>query len=124
MTGQRAILGISADYHDAAAALVVDGEIVAAAAEERFTRTKHDPDLPREAAAWCLASAGLEPGDLAGVAFYSKPLTTYERILATHAQVGPRGFPTLSRAIGTWSLRKLWVAYRIERMLAAPVSGR
>jgi len=122
--GPRAILGISADYHDAAAALVVDGEIVAAASEERFSRVKHDPDLPRQAAAWCLESAGLEPGDLGGVAFYSKPLSTYERILSTHARIGPRGFPTLAKAIGTWSLRKLWVEYRIERMLASIGPGR
>ena len=120
----RAILGISADYHDASVALVVDGEVVAAAAEERFSRRKHDPDLPRQATAWCLRSAGLEPGDLEEVAFYSKPLSTYERILSTHARIGPRGFPTLAKAIGTWSLRKLWVQYRVERMLAGIGPGR
>ncbi|MCU1498067.1 MAG: novN [Acidimicrobiales bacterium] len=116
-TGGGPILGLSFDYHDAAAALVVDGTVVAAAEEERFTRLKHDPALPVHALAWCLEHAGVEPGDLGGVAFYDKPLTKYERILVTHAQAGPRGFPSLARAVGQWSKTKLWVAYRIERTL-------
>ena len=113
----RAVLGISADLHDAAAALVVDGEVVAAAEEERFTRIKHDPSLPRNAVAWCLDFGGVSPADLLAVTFYEKPFSAYERILVDHARVGPRGLPTLTRAIGTWSRSKLWVAYRIERML-------
>lgn len=111
-----AILGVSADYHDAAAALVVDGTLVAAAQEERFTRRKHDPSMPRHAIEWCLRDAGIEPGGLTSVVFYDKPLTTYERVLATHAKVGPRGFPVLSRAVATWSRSKLWVAPRLERI--------
>jgi carbamoyltransferase len=113
------ILGISADYHDAAAALVVGGEVVAAAAEERFTRRKHDPSLPVHAMAWCLEEGEVAPGDLAVVAFAGKPFTTYERILASHAAAGPRGFPQLLDAVRSWSARKLWVRYRIERALDA-----
>ena len=111
------ILGISADYHDAAAAVIVDGRVVAAAEEERFTRVKHDPSLPRHAMAWCLEEAGVGPHDLGGVAFYDKPFTTYERVLVTAAQVGPKGFPTLAKAVAQWSKTKLWVGYRIERAL-------
>lgn len=114
---RNVILGLSADFHDAAAALVVDGTVVAAAEEERFTRRKHDPSLPRHSVAWCLEHAGVAPGELDGVAFYDKPFTTYERVLVTHAKVGPKGFPALAEAVGTWSKTKLWVAYRIERLL-------
>jgi carbamoyltransferase len=112
------ILGISSDYHDAAAALVIDGRIVAAAEEERFTRIKHDPSMPVNAIRWCLESSGIGPDGLSAVAFYAKPLTTYERILSTHAKVGPRGFPALAQAVSSWSKSKLWVAARIERALA------
>lgn len=115
--GVDAVLGLSGDYHDAAAALVVDGEIVAAVQEERFTRVKHDPSMPRHSARWCLEHAGLEVADLRGVVFYDKPLTTYERLLATHATVGPRGFPVLARALPSWSRSKLWARARIESML-------
>jgi carbamoyltransferase len=76
-----AILGISAFYHDSAAALVVNGRIVAAAQEERFTRKKHDPDFPQHAVDYCLAKAGLKPEDLDYVGFYDKPLTKFERLL-------------------------------------------
>ena len=112
------VLGVSAEYHDAAAALVVDGEIVAAAQEERFTRRKHDPSLPLHAVRWCLSEAGIAPDGLDALVFYDKPLTTYERILSTHAKVGPRGFPALSRAVSTWSRHKLWVGSRLERMVS------
>lgn len=111
------MLGISGDYHDAAAALVIDGQVVAAAEEERFTRIKHDPSLPRHAIAWCLESAGVEPGGLDHVVFYEKPLTAYERLLVTHGRVGPRGFPSFARGVWSWSRSKLWVAYRLERLL-------
>src|SRR4051812_34391246 len=83
------ILGISAFYHDSAAALVVDGEIVAAAQEERFTRKKHDPDFPARAVAYCLAEAGLKSSDLDYVAFYDKPLTKFERLLETYLAFVP-----------------------------------
>ena len=78
-----AILGISAYYHDSAAALVIDGQIVAAAQEERFTRVKHDHAFPSNAIAYCLEEAGLSPGDLDYVGFYDKPFLKFERILET-----------------------------------------
>src|SRR5947199_9729785 len=78
-----AILGLSAYYHDSAAALVVDGRVVAAAQEERFTRTKHDPGFPTRAVEYCLREAGLSPGQLDYVAYYEKPLTKFERLLET-----------------------------------------
>ena len=79
-----AILGISAFYHDSAAALVVDGAIVAAAQEERFTRKKHDPGFPAHAIRYCLREAGLTPGQLDYVAFYEKPFPKFERHLETY----------------------------------------
>jgi carbamoyltransferase len=113
------ILGVSADYHDAAAAVVVDGAIVAAAHEERFSRRKHDPELPKQAIAWCLEEAGIAPGELAAAAYHGKPFSTYERILRTHARIGPRGLPSLVAAMRSWTGRKLWIGYRIERHLRA-----
>ncbi len=112
-----AILGLSFDYHDAAAALIVDGEVLAAAEEERFTRVKHDPGLPRHAMEWCLDASGVRPGDLTAVAFHSKPLTTYERILSSHAKAGPKAFSGLRRAVSNWSRSKLWVRERIDAAL-------
>lgn len=112
-----AYLGLSFDYHDAAAALVIDGEPVAAAAEERFSRRKHDPELPRGAVRWALDAAELTPDDLTAVAFYSKPLATYERVLAMNALAGPAGVRSLGRAVSIWSRSKLWVGYRIECLL-------
>lgn len=113
------LLGVSADFHDSAAALLVDGVIVAAAQEERFSRIKHDPSLPIEAISWCLEDAGVDSGDLAAVVFHEKPFTTYERILASHATVGPRGFPVLKQTVGTWTRSKLWAGARLQRALAA-----
>jgi carbamoyltransferase len=79
----RRILGISAYYHDAAAALVVDGRVVAAAQEERFTRRRHDPSFPAQAARWCLEDAGLALEELDAVVFYDKPFLKFERLLET-----------------------------------------
>ena len=79
-----AILGISAFYHDSAAALLIDGDLVAAAQEERFTRKKHDAGYPEHAIRYCLAEAGLSPQDLAYVAFYEKPLLKFDRLLETY----------------------------------------
>src|SRR5439155_26745848 len=87
-----AILGISAFYHDSAAALVVDGDLVAAAQEERFTRKKHDAAFPTQAIASCLREAGLTPADVDYVAFYEKPLTKFERLLETYLAFAPSGF--------------------------------
>ena len=87
-----AILGISAFYHDSASALVVDGKIVAAAQEERFTRKKHDQNFPKNAVEFCLKQAGLQPEDLDYVGFYDKPLRKFERLLETYLAFVPKGF--------------------------------
>ena len=115
--GGGAVLGISADFHDAAAALVVDGRVVAAAAEERFTRVKHDASLPERAMAWCLDDAGIAPDGLELVAFYEKPLSLFERVVSTHARVGPVGVARLTSAASSWVRTKAWIGYRIERAL-------
>ena len=88
------IVGISAFYHDSAAALVEDGEIVAAAQEERFTRKKHDASFPENALKYCLAEAGAELDAINYVAFYDKPFLKFERLLETYVAFAPRGFPT------------------------------
>ena len=103
------VLGISCFYHDAAAALVRDGEVVAAAQEERFTRRKHDPEFPAHAVAYCLAEAGLEAADLDAVAFYDKPLLTFERLLETYLTYAPRGLASFVKAMPVWLRRKLWI---------------
>jgi carbamoyltransferase len=103
-----AILGISAFYHDSAAALVIDGRIVAAAQEERFTRRKHDAGLPVWAAAWCLREAGLTPRHLDYLAFYEKPLKKFDRLLETYLTHAPRGFASFSKAIPLWLKEKLY----------------
>jgi carbamoyltransferase len=102
-----AILGISAFYHDSAAALVVDGDIIAAAQEERFTRKKHDPGFPANAAAYCLAEAGLQAEDLNCVAFYDKPLTKFDRLLETYLAYAPAGFRSFRLAMPLWLKDKL-----------------
>jgi carbamoyltransferase len=102
-----AILGISAFYHDSAAALVVDGDIVAAAQEERFTRKKHDPGFPANAVACCLAEAGLQAEDLNCIAFYDKPLTKFDRLLETYLAYAPAGFRSFRLAMPLWLKDKL-----------------
>jgi carbamoyltransferase len=112
------ILGISAYYHDAAACLLVDGEIVAAAQEERFTRRKHDPSFPLHACAYCLREGGLRPEQLDYVAFYDKPLVKFDRLLATYLAVAPRGFVSFAAAMPWWLKEKLWLPDVIRRELA------
>jgi carbamoyltransferase len=97
-----AVLGVSAHYHDAAAAIVVDGRIVAAAQEERFSRTKHDASLPRRAMAYCLEAAGLSAFDLAAAVYYEKPLRKLDRILETHLSRAPRGLSSFLRTMPKW----------------------
>ena len=87
------ILGISGYYHDSAAALLVDGRIVAAAQEERFTRKKHDHRFPENAIRFCLEQAGMRTADLDHVVFYDKPLLKFERLLETYLAYAPAGFP-------------------------------
>lgn len=113
-----AILGISAFYHDSAAAIVVDGHIVAAAQEERFTRKKHDPGFPSRAVQYCLQEADLDAADLDYVAFYDKPLTKFERLLETYLAFAPRGLRSFSMAIPVWLKDKLFLRSRIRSELA------
>ncbi len=102
-----AILGISAFYHDSAAALLIDGEIVAAAQEERFSRIKHDARFPAHAVAWCLAEAGLRFDDVDYVGFYDKPLTKFERLLETYLSCAPAGYRSFAMAMPIWLKEKL-----------------
>jgi len=111
------ILGLSCFYHDAAAALLRDGDLVAAAHEERFTRKRHDPDLPKQAVAYCLAEAGLEMGDVDYVVFYDKPFIKFERILLTYLATFPRSLRSFTKAMPVWMREKLWVPQRIAREL-------
>ena len=103
------ILGISCWYHDAAACLLSDGRIVAAAQEERFTRIKHDASFPRHAVDWCLRHAGLEARDLDAVAFYEKPFLKFERLLETYLTFAPRGLASFIKAMPFWLKHKLWI---------------
>ncbi|WP_237051290.1 carbamoyltransferase family protein [Magnetospirillum sp. ME-1] len=107
MTGLR-ILGLSALYHDSAAALVEDGRIVAAAQEERFTRKKHDAAFPEHAIAYCLAEAGIGLNDLDNVVFYDKPFLKFERLLETYVAFAPKGFTSFKTAIPVWLKEKLF----------------
>ena len=111
------ILGISAYYHDSAACLIQDGNLVAAAQEERFSRRKHDAAFPRLAMRYCLAEAGLESGDLDAVVFYDKPLTKFSRILKTAFAVAPRGLRNFVQGVPPWLGQKLWIPAEIEREL-------
>ena len=113
-----AILGISAYYHDSAACLVIDGEIVAAAQEERFSRTKHDHSFPTQAIGYCLAESGLRPDQLDYVGFYDKPLVKFERLLETYLDYAPAGFPSFLKAMPLWMKEKLWLPDLIRRQFA------
>ena len=119
-----AILGISAFYHDSAAALVVDGQIVAAAQEERFTRIKHDPAFPARAIEFCLSEAGLTPGQLDYVAFYDKPLTKFERLLETYLAYAPAGFRSFRLAMPLWLKDKLHMRRTIRQALGESSRAR
>lgn len=116
--GLTAILGISAYYHDSAAALVVDGKITAAAQEERFTRKKHDPAFPRHAAAYCLREASLSLADIDHIVFYDKPLIKFERLLETYLSYAPRGFRSFLTAIPVWLKEKLYLKKTLKREFA------
>jgi len=102
------VLGLSAFYHDSAAALVEDGQIVAAAQEERFTRKKHDARFPRHAIQYCLDAAQVSLGDIDHVAFYDKPFLKFERLLETYMALAPAGFRSFRMAIPLWSREKLF----------------
>ena len=102
------ILGFSAYYHDSAACLVVDGKIIAAAQEERFTRKKHDSEFPAQAVKYCLAEAGLKPEDIDYVVFYDKPFLKFERLLETYLAFAPRGFKSFVASLPVWLKDKLF----------------
>lgn len=120
----EAILGISAYYHDSAAALLVDGEIVAAAHEERFTRKKHDPSFPSNAAAYCLKEAGLTPEDLTCAAFYDKPYLKFERLMETYHAFAPRGLRSFLSAMPVWIREKIFMKRMLREELAKLGPGR
>jgi carbamoyltransferase len=111
------VLGLSAYYHDAAACLLVDGRIVAAAQEERFTRIKHDERFPAHAVAYCLREAGLSIEQVDAIAFYEKPLVKFERILESYLAVAPRGLRPYLMALPMWLGDKLWIADDIRKQL-------
>ena len=113
------ILGLSAFYHDSAAALVVDGCILAAAQEERFTRKKNDAGYPQNAIDYCLQAGGISPGDLDRVVFYDKPFLKFERLLETYVAFAPRGFRSFSMAIPLWVKEKLFQKDLLRRRLKA-----
>ncbi len=113
------ILGISAYYHDSAAAIVADGRIVSAAQEERFSRKKHDARFPRHAVASCLEVAGLTFADLDYVAFYDKPLVKFERLLETYLSYAPKGFRSFVTAMPIWLKEKLFLKNTLKTELAA-----
>jgi carbamoyltransferase len=102
------ILGISAYYHDSAAALVEDGQIIAAAQEERFTRKKHDSRFPHHAVVYCLDQAGGDASNIDYVVFYEKPFLKFERLLETYLAFAPNGFRSFRMAIPLWLREKLF----------------
>ena len=113
------ILGISGYYHDSAACLLKDGEIVGAAQEERFTRKKHDAQFPAEAARWCLEDAGITLTDVDHVVFYDKPLVKFERLLETYIASAPKGFSSFLSAMPVWLKEKLYLKSVLKNELAA-----
>src|SRR5258708_12413036 len=102
------VLGISAFYHDSAAALIEDGHLVGAAQEERFTRKKHDSAFPQNAVQYCLDAAGIKLADVDYVAFYDKPFLKFERLLETYLAYAPRGFQSFRMAMPLWLKEKLF----------------
>ncbi|MBY0263415.1 MAG: hypothetical protein K2Q20_13790, partial [Phycisphaerales bacterium] len=119
-----AVLGISAYYHDSAAALVVDGEIVAAAQEERFTRKKHDYEFPTNAIDYCLQQAGLKPEQIDYCGFYDKPLLKFERLLETYLAHAPHGFSSFTKAIPLWLKQKLYLPADMRKGLKGAYKKR
>ena len=111
------ILGLSAFYHDSAACLVCDGDIIAAAQEERFTRKKHDPRFPEHAAAYCLEEGRLGIGDIDYVAFYDKPWVKFERLLTTHIAIAPRGLTAFIQQMPAWLKEKMFMRSTIQQKL-------
>lgn len=117
------ILGLSAFYHDSAAALIRDGEIVAAAQEERFSREKHDHRFPVNAVNYCLKEAGITPEQLDAVVFYDKPILKFERLLETYLSYAPAGFSSFLRAMPLWLGQKLHLPREIDQGLGGTYHG-
>src|SRR5438067_7764290 len=117
------ILGISAFYHDSAAALIEDGQIVAAAQEERFTREKFDSRYPANAIAYCLAEAGVALADVDHVAFYDKPFLKFERLIETYLAFAPRGYRSFRVAMPIWLKDKLFQKRQFCEKLRAAAPG-
>jgi carbamoyltransferase len=120
----NAILGISAYYHDSAAAIIVDGDVVAAAHEERFTRKKHDPSFPTNAAKYVLHEAGLEFSELTAVSFYDKPYVKFERLLETYHAFAPEGLTSFLSAIPVWIKEKLFMKRLLHEELGKLGKGK
>ncbi|MBN2173071.1 MAG: carbamoyltransferase [Bacteroidales bacterium] len=119
-----AILGISAYYHDSAAALLIDGKIIAAAHEERFTRKKHDSNFPLNAARYVLEEGGIEYSELTAVAFYDKPYIKFERLLETYHAFAPKGFQSFLSAIPVWIKEKLFMKRMLHEELSKLGKGK
>ena len=118
------ILGISAYYHDSAAALVRDGEIVAAAQEERFTRKKHDSRFPLKAIEYCLSTGKIDIEQINYVVFYEKPLIKFDRLLETYISYAPQGFRQFLMGIPIWLRQKLHLPREIDKALENKYKGR
>jgi carbamoyltransferase len=118
------ILGISAFYHDSAACLLRDGEVVAAAQEERFTRKKHDADFPAHAVRFCLETGGIAVGDLDFVAFYDKPIRKFHRLLETYLACAPRGLRSFRNMLPIWLGDKLHVRSGLTKQLGGRPKNR
>ena len=111
------ILGISCYFHDASAALLEDGALIAAAEEERFTRIKHDYDFPSNAIQFCLDTAGIDAGDIDYVVFFEKPFIKFERLLKSSLSAYPRSYRSFVQSMRTWLFDKLWIKSRIQTEL-------
>src|SRR5579863_9008119 len=121
---KKAVLGISAYYHDSAAAILVDGQIVAAAQEERFTRKKHDSSFPINACRYVLDESGINYNDLKAVAFYDKPFLKFERLLETYHAFAPSGFFSFLSAMPVWIKEKLFMRDMLGKHLAELGDGK
>jgi len=112
------ILGISAYYHDSAASIIIDGNIIAAAQEERFTRKKHDSSFPINAIKYVLSEAGIEYNDLTAISFYDKPFIKFERLLETYHAFAPKGLVSFLSAIPVWIKEKLFMKKMMKEELS------
>ena len=114
------ILGISAFYHDSAATILIDGKIIAAVQEERFTRIKHDYDFPTNAISFCLKHAEVTGADIDYVVFFEKPFIKFERLLKTAISGFPRSYRLFEQSMRTWLFDKLWIRNLIQREIGIP----